>query len=93
MKNFLYIIIVLIFISCSKSESNCSTCHIVVYQESNAYYLSSLEEFCNEELTSAQNNEFFVSDTVFSDYLNNQLPSPINPEDTLYYHCGDSHSH
>ena len=79
--------------ACSKEENNCSSCHIVIYQESNAYYLTGLEEFCDEELTINQNNGFYISDTIYSDYLNNPLPAPINPGDTLYYHCGDSHSH
>ena len=83
----------LICVACSKNESNCSTCHIVIYQESNAYYLTGLEEFCDEELTINQNNGFYISDTIYSDYLNNSLPLPIIPGDTLYYHCGDSHSH
>ena len=93
MKNILFLLVMLICVACSKNESNCSTCHIVIYQESNAYYLTGLEEFCDEELTINQNNGFYISDTIYSDYLNNPLPSPIIPGDTLYYHCGDSHSH
>ena len=93
MKKFTFLLFILIFGSCSKDESNCSTCHIVIYQESVAYYLTGLEEFCDEELIINQNNGFYISDTIFSDYLNNSLPLPINPGDTLYYHCGDSHSH
>ena len=60
------------------------TCHIVIYQESNAYYLTGLEEFCDEELTINQNNGFYISDTIYSDYLNNPLPSPIIPGDMQF---------
>ena len=83
MKNILFLLVMLICVAYSKNESNCSTCHIVIYQESNAYYLTGLEEFCDEELTINQNNGFYISDTIYSDYLNNPLPSPIIPGDTL----------
>jgi hypothetical protein len=79
--------------ACSKEENNCSSCHIVIYQESNAYYLTDLEEICNEELINAQNEGFYIYDTIFNDYLNNPLPMPIFPNDTLSYHCGNNHSH
>ena len=80
-------------VSCSKDEINCSKCYIVVYQLNYPYYLTELEEFCDEELIINQNNGVYISDTIFNDYDNNPLPSPICPRDTLYYHCGESHSH
>lgn len=93
MKNIFFILIILLTVSCSKDERNCSSCHIVVYQLNYPYYITELEEFCDEELLINQNNGFYISDTIFNDYYNNPLPSPISPGDTLYYHCGDSHSH
>ena len=70
-------------VSCSKDERNCSTCHIVVHQLNYPYYLTELEEFCDEELTINQNNGFYISDTIFNDYNNNPLPSQISPGDTI----------
>ena len=93
MKNLFSILIILLIVSCSKDEINCSTCQIVVYQLNYPYNLTELEEFCDEELIINQNNGVYISDTIFNDYNNNTLPSPISPGDTLYYHCGDSHSH
>lgn len=93
MKNIFFILIKLFTVSCSKDEKNWLTSHIVVYQLNYPYYLTELEEFCDKELTINQNNGFYISDTIFNDYNNNPLLSPISPGDTLCYHCVDSHLH
>ena len=60
MKNIFFILIILLTVSCSKDERNCSSCHIVVYQLNYPYYITELEEFCDEELLINQNNGFLI---------------------------------
>mgnify|MGYP005701103117 CR=1 FL=1 len=61
-----FFITITMLTACSKEENNCSSCHIVIYQESNAYYLTDLEEFCNEELINAQNEGYLIYDTIYT---------------------------
>ena len=80
-------------LSCSKKDINCSSCHLVIYENSTSYLITDLVEYCSDELVDIQNNGYFVVDSIFTDYLGDSLLNPILPGNTLNYHCGHNHNH
>lgn len=74
-------------------EINCSSCNLLIYENSTSYLITDLVEYCSEELVEIQNNGYFVIDSILTDYLGDSLIDPILPRNTLHYHCGRNYNH